>query len=195
MKTRHTILLSAAAACPVLIAPPPAAHARGQSPDGPQWGVPVEGLQMSVAAEGAGRTGTTELLFTIRNVGEKDIILNLGIMLANGKVQLPNRISLGLTDAGGRTREFHFFDRRYAVIAGRVDPYVVPLRSGSAYTLRLGLDNFCYSNAYEWDDASELSAGRYQIAARFEGNGATVSYLVAPSWAGKLQSNTLTLEK
>jgi hypothetical protein len=176
-----------------LLSPP--ASPRGQSAGGAQWGATVEGLQMSVAVADEGKAGEPELLFTIRNVGEKDVILNLGMMLANGKVQLPNRISFSLTDSDGKAREFHFFDPRHAVVAGRVDPYAVPLRSGSAYALRIGLDNFHYSNASEWGVASKLPAGRYQITARFEGDGAMLSYLVAPSWAGRLQSNTLTFEK
>ncbi len=79
---------------------------------------------------------------TVENVGDKDVVLNLGMMLANGRVLLPDAIRLILVDPDGKSRELHFADRRYPGITGRVDDYAVPLRAGSANTLRLSLGNF-----------------------------------------------------
>ena len=87
-------------------------------------------------------SSSTNLQLALRNVGEHDLNLNLGIMLGNGKVQLPDRIAIKFTDARGRTRLFKFGDLRYSVIAGRVDYYVVPLRVGSTYTLQFSLNQF-----------------------------------------------------
>lgn len=40
---------------------------------------------------------------TLENVGDKDAVLNLGIMLANGKVLLPDAIHLILIDSRGKS--------------------------------------------------------------------------------------------
>jgi len=53
------------------------------------------------------------------------LVLNLGSMLANGKVMFPEAVRLSLTDPAGYARELHFFDRRYPGIAGRVDDFIV----------------------------------------------------------------------
>ncbi|MDQ6786195.1 MAG: hypothetical protein M3033_05180 [Acidobacteriota bacterium] len=168
-------------------------QAKCQSPDSLQWGTIVDGLQMSVSIADSHKADVPELQFIIRNTGEKDTILNLGMMLANGKVQLPDRIGFNLADVNGKTRKFDFFDGKFAVVAGRVDDYIVPLRSGSMYGLKIGLDKFYSSSTNEI--GSKLPSGRYQITAQFEGDGAEVHELIINSWKGKLQSNTLTIEK
>lgn len=121
------------------------------------------------------------------------MVLNLGTMLANGKVQFPDKLGFNLTDATGKTRKFDFFDGKFGVIAGRVDDYIIPLRSGSIYGLKIGLDNLYSLSTNEI--GSKLPSGKYQITAQFEGDGANIRHLSANSWKGKLQSNTLTLEK
>ena len=106
---------------------------------------------------------------------------------------MPDHIRLKLTDAKGKTRELHFSDKRYPGIAGRVDDYVVPLRVGSVYTLKLPLSQFWSPATNEF--TLELTPGTYQISAQFEGSGAKhdSGKFVMNFWEGKLQSNTLTL--
>src|SRR5580698_4304158 len=72
-----------------------------------QWGPATAGLQMSLAVSLTNPVDP-EFEVTIRNVGEEDVCLTLGYMLANGKVQLPNQIHLRLVDASGRMRELDF---------------------------------------------------------------------------------------
>lgn len=125
--------------------------------------------------------------------------LNLGIMLANGKVQLPDRIRLSLIDAGGRRRELRFFDKRYPAIAGRVDDYAVPLRAGSTYILTLSLSQFWSPDTKEFQ--LKLSQGKSQIVAHFEGGKARTDNLDTPGiklmnfWEGVLLSNALAIER
>src|SRR3954468_14623281 len=87
----------------------PGAQVRLEADD---CGAAVDGLQMCLAQSGS------NFQFALRNVGDHDITLNLGIMLANGKVQLPDRLALKFTDAQGKTRLFTFSDKRYGFIAG-----------------------------------------------------------------------------
>ncbi|MFL6230443.1 MAG: hypothetical protein ACJ741_16855 [Pyrinomonadaceae bacterium] len=199
MKAPTTSVLCALCLCLSLSVSQSSARARRQSGDSLKWGAVGDGLQMSIASVGPRLSETPQLQVMFRNVGEHDITLNLGVMLANGKVQLPNRIGFNLTDSAGRTRKFDFFDGRYAAVAGRVDDYVVPLRAGSTYALNLGLDKFYSSGTNEF--ASKLPAGKYQITAQFEGVGAQALNLDTPGiglmnfWKGTLQSNTLMFEK
>lgn len=193
MKAQNRIILSPICICLFFSTLLSATSSRGQSLDSLQWGAIVDGLQMSVSIADSRKVGVPELQFIIRNVGEKDAILNLGMMLANGKVQLPDKVSFILTETNGKTRKFDFFDGRYPGVAGRVDAYIIPLRSGSMYGLKIGLDKFYSSSTNEI--RSQLPSGRYKIRAQFEGDGAEVRDLLINSWKGKLQSNTLTIEK
>src|SRR5688572_26462595 len=68
-------------------APAAAAAAAAAAADGlkEQWGLPTAGLQMSITASAKDRHGSPEFAVAIRNVGEQDIAVNLGLMLPNGK--------------------------------------------------------------------------------------------------------------
>jgi hypothetical protein len=153
----------------------------------------VNGIQMCLASSGP----TLDL--TLRNVGERDVTLNLGMMLANGKTQLPTRLAMKFTDAQGRMRIFQFADKKHSVVAGRLDDYVVPLRAGSAYTLQLTLDQFWCAETNEF--SIPLLQGENHLTAQFEGSGASAVNLDMPGvrlmnfWLGKLESNVLTLRR
>ncbi len=109
-----------------------------------------------------------EFNIAFENIGERDTVLYLGQMLSNGAVLLPEAIRLVATDANNRSTEFRFFDRRYAAIVRRTDPYLVPLRVGSIYSLKLNLGHFWHSG-YKLE--AHLPPGRYRISAQFEGRG------------------------
>jgi hypothetical protein len=189
MRIRSLIL--AASLSSVLIVSSADASRRSQGP--PDCGSAVAGLQMCLTSTGP------NLQLALRNVGDRDVTLNLGIMLGNGKAQLPNNISLNFTDARGKTRLFKFADKRYPGVAGRIDDYVVPLRAGSTYTLQLTLDQFwCYETK---EFSIPLVPGKNLLTAQFEGSGAKADNLDMPAikfmnfWVGKVESNTLTLER
>jgi len=139
------------------------------------------------------------LQLALRNVGDHDVTLNLGWMLANGKVQLPKYISINLTDGKGKTRLFQFSDKMHSNVAGRVDDYVVPLRVGSMYTLTLRLDQFWCQETMEFE--MNLLPGENRLTAQFEGRGAKQANLDMPAmrlmnfWLGKIESNTLIIER
>ena len=163
----------------------------GASSQSNDCGRAVKGVQMCLASSGA----NLELAF--RNVGDHDVMLNLGVMMSNGKVQLPNRVAIKFADARGKTRLFQFGDGRYPTVAGRLDDYVVPLRVGSTYTLQLTLDQFWCLETKEF--SIPLLSGDNFLTAQFEGTGANAVNLDMPGirlmnfWFGKVESNTLTL--
>lgn len=130
---------------------------------------------------------------TLKNVGDKDAMLNLGMMLANGRVLLPDAIRLILIDPDGKSRELHFADRRYPAVAGRVDDYAVPLRAGSAYTLRLSLGDFWCPKTNEF--RLDLKSGAYRVRSELAGTGALCvnsdmeGMKLMNFWKGTLQSD------
>src|SRR5258705_9790177 len=73
-----------------------------QSAHGLRIGISVSPGNLSQAA--------AEFSVALENTGDADFVLNLGSMLANGKVMFPDAIHLILSDPGGNTRELAFFD-------------------------------------------------------------------------------------
>lgn len=167
----------------------------GAVPVNAEWGDISEGLRMaiSLASENAA-TEKRRFAVTIENVGDSDVVLNLGYMLANGKVMYPAAVALILTDAQGHMRELRYFDSRYPAIAGRVDDFTVALRSGSMYMLRLSLDHYWSATG---DGRLTLEPGRHRIAARLDGTGASSFNLdtrgigLMNFWKGTLRSNAV----
>jgi hypothetical protein len=149
-------------------------------------------LKMSIRTSNAESADSLRVDVAFENLSDRDTVLNLGMMLANGRVQLPDAVRLILTDSGGRSRELHFSDKRYPGVAGRVDDYAVPLRAGSTYTLRLSLKDYWCPESEEF--ALELDPGRYSVRAEFTGNSAqhlnedTEGLKFLPFWTGKLRS-------
>ncbi|MBL7043046.1 MAG: hypothetical protein ISR77_30720 [Pirellulaceae bacterium] len=152
----------------------------------------IEGLELSILSVSADSNDPIRLKVVFENVSDRDIVLNLGMMLANGKVQLPEEIRLTLTDESGRSRQLHFSDRRYPGVSGRVDDYIVPLRAGSAYTLNLSLRDYWCPKSKEF--TLELKPERYTVRAEFTGKSArhlnsdTEGLEFMPFWTGKLKS-------
>jgi len=118
-------------------------------------------------------------------------------MLGDGSTA-PRAIHLVLSDAAGRTRDLDFFDRRHGLVAGRVDSFVVALRGGSTYVLRVRLDD--YWNVASGDPPLYFAPGTYQVAARFEGktpsnvNLDMGGLVLMKFWTGVARSNSVALE-
>jgi RNA polymerase sigma factor (sigma-70 family) len=103
------------------------------------WGEPHNGLRVGLAQEEkAGAAGGARLAVALENVGAGDLVVNLGAMLANGRKQYPSALRVTLTGA----KVVRHLRRTFTFVAGRVDPFVVPLPAGSRYTLRYDLAEF-----------------------------------------------------
>jgi len=95
---------------------------------------------------------------------------------------------LMLTDSAGLSRELHYRSRD-AGIAGRIDDYLVALRAGSAYTVRVSLED--YTRGVDM----KMPTGRYKIAAQLPGRRATGVNLdmqgvaLLNFWSGVVYSN------
>jgi hypothetical protein len=112
-------------------------------PPSQAWGPSADGLRIGISA-----ISTTvpslgpQFMVALQNISDTDFVVNLGFMLANGKVMFPEAVRLSLTDPAGDTRELQFFDRRYPAIAGRLDDFTVALRAGAAYEFPVSLDQY-----------------------------------------------------
>lgn len=194
MKILRALILLGATAW--LVTPNLCPVAASKQTDQLPWGQTSDGIQLSLAS--TDRDGL-KLLVSFRNVGDRDVTLNLGSMMGNGKVQLPNYIVINFTDAQGKERLFKFSDKKHLFIAGRLDDYVVPLRAGSIYTLTLTLDQFWCQETQEFE--IPLLPGENRLTAHFEGRGAKRLSPDLPAiklmnfWLGKVESNTLVIER
>lgn len=159
------------------------------------WSPASDGMRtaISIAKPGTATQRDVEFYLAFQNVGSKDFVLNLGMMMGNGKVQEPDAIRLILTDPNGQTREFQCSETR--LVAGRLDDLLAALPVGATYVLRLNLNKYCC-----FAPMVKLAAGRYRIAAHFQGRGAQYVNLDTPGirllnfWMGSMQTNPLEFQ-
>jgi len=159
------------------------------------WGPASAGLRMAVWTTPSDtiQAAAPHVHVGIENVGESDVVLNLGIMLANGRRMYPLAIALVLTDTTGKIRPLTYPD---PAVGGRVDDYLVALRAGSRYSLRLGLEQYYSTSADEYP--LKLAPGSYRIEARLAGREArainldTQGIALLNFWTGTLRSNVAT---
>ena len=165
--------------------------AQSVSPDPQAWGSEVSGLRMGIAAVGlTNAEAGTVFEVSLHNAGAQDFVVNLGLMIANGKTMFPHAVRLTLSDSAG-TRKLEYGGQN-PIRAGRIDDYVVALRGGSKYTLRVSLDHYFSPATKEY--RLKLQPGRYRVAAQFEGKGAITNNAdmrgvsLLNFWKGSLQS-------
>lgn len=154
----------------------------------------AEGLALSIQADSPESSGALRLRVTLENTGDKDVYLNLGTMLGNGRIQRPEAIRLLVVDGTGSQRELHYADKDVPGVAGRVDDYPVPLRTGSTYSVALELGDFWCPKTKE--HAIVLQPGTYEVRAQFEGAGAQHDGGIPslPYWTGTLESATTVVK-
>jgi hypothetical protein len=141
--------------------------------------------------------GLPKFKVELRNSGEDDLVLNVGVMLANGKKQYPNAISLVVTDSKEKSLELGLPGPFF--VAGRVDPLVLPLPSGATFSLPVDLANCLPVSPSEPDYKFE---GAYSIEARYTGKAVssqeanldTKGVALMPYWIGTVTSNRLPFD-
>jgi hypothetical protein len=154
-----------------------------------RWGAATQGLQLATAP--VRETWTVgedpEFHVSFRNSGTDDVFLNLGVILG-GRRHYPMAVSLLLAEPGGRQLEYRLSGPSF--VAGRMDDYVVPLRTRAIHELTLTLSEF---------HGLKLPKGRYQVSARFQGRGATITnsgqdWTGWNFWQGTLESRVAEFE-
>lgn len=129
------------------------------------WGGGDRGLRLGIrATTGPDRQIAFEVV--TENTGPDDFVLRFGAMLANGKVMWPQAITLELIDPAGAVTPLQFIDRRYGVVAGRLDDFLVSLRAGSRYSILTSLDDYPDPQAGR---PRRLAPGIYKVRAVLDG--------------------------
>jgi hypothetical protein len=132
----------------------------------------------------------------MENTGDKDLMLNLGKMFKNGKVMTPDAIQLILVDSKGESKELRFANFKHPGVAGRIDDFIVPLRAGSTYSLRLSLSDYCCLKTKEFQLAP---TGDYRIHAILKAKDAhyvnldTEGIKLMNFWTGTLTSAPIVM--
>jgi hypothetical protein len=155
-------------------------------------------MNVSLDATEVGQSKVPKFRVELRNAGEDDLILNLGIMLANGRKQYPKDIVLIVTDSQGKARRFDL--RVPGLIAGRVDPLIVPLPVGSTFSIAVDLDKYWAAASKEFE--YKVKPGTYYLEAQFSDRGVTQQeakldakgIALMPYWTGSITSNRLRFE-
>ncbi len=161
---------------------------------------PVEGkavgglrLRLEFPPAESGKKLQSQCNLVLENVGDSDLNVLLGISLANGKSYHPVAIRLFARSKGNKTRTLIYPQPR---VAGRIDPFVLPLLAGSSYVLPCEFDK--YADA-ETGAPIDLTSKDYQITAELHGEAVTKTnqdmqgLALTPYWQGKVRSNEVQL--
>ncbi len=149
-------------------------------------------LRLVLAQE---KEGTPSLVAQLINSGSQPLILNIGMMLANGRQQFADRIQLQLTRPDKTVLHLHMLGP--GVIAGRIDPMVIPLPPNAAYSVKLALNQYCAPKEHVWK--LDLPPGSYALRAEYTGVGVPQratnldmqGLSLMPYWTGTIQSGVL----
>lgn len=164
-------------------------------------GTAVSGFQVAVSF-GQNRPEKSTFLIELRNVGNNDLTLNLGIMVGNG-THYPTALNLIVTDEQGRVR-------RLVVdappLGGRVYTWVLHLAVGSTFNIPIDFVDSTFSipivgllENCPLYPIYKLSPGTYSVQAEFKGTRDTRALLDLPGistpyWEGTATSNQLRIE-
>ena len=134
----------------------------------------------------------------LQNAGKRDLTLNLGIALANGKKQYPDALVLLITDPEGKARQFDLIGP--AGVAGRLDPLILPLPVGCTFSLPVDLGKYWAAQSKEFE--YKFRPGRYSIQARLTGRAVSQQeanldvkgIALMPYWTDTATSNLLPFD-
>jgi hypothetical protein len=167
-----------------------ALNPRGQASD-----EPVGGLQIAVFLDPdeSEHGKVPKFRVELRNVGEDDMILDLGGM--NGKKQDPKNIALTLFDTRGRS--LHLMDlTQPTYAAGWVGPMFLALPAGSRFSIAVDLARYWLPPVTDDEFEKPLAPGTYWLQAQISVKGDSQAERefgcgVRSSWSGTISSNRL----
>ena len=130
------------------------------------------------------------------NIGNHDLVLNLGMMLANGRQQYADSIHLILRDVQNSIKMLDL--KGPPIVTGRVDPFVVPLPKGARIILPIDLAEYWVQKQHVFD--IQLEPGQYFLTAEYRGE--RVNFVNSdmrgisrmPYWLGRVNSMETAFE-
>jgi hypothetical protein len=168
------------------------------------WGAP-EGGEVAGETKGAIRisieaipsnAGSERVKATVTNGGEADQLVNLGVMLGNGKDMFPSGIVLECLAADGKKLDIV---REPFHVAGRMDPLIVPLPAGASWSVTLPLRRMTGKGP---KGPERIEPGTYRVravlggkpVAKGETNGDAEGLATWRFWTGTARSGETTVE-
>jgi len=154
------------------------------------WGSAVNGVRMGIAI---GSGSNPEIHVTVRNIDDQPLLLPFGALIGPGLYDFRFRAVLNVN---GKDRRV-IYAGAGGMVAGRVDPLVVPLVPSASYTVRIPLALF-----YVLDGSEKLEtfvSKRCQMRVELDVENPTCPLYGYPNpnmiqcWQGKVVSNVLRL--
>ena len=137
-----------------------------------------------------------------QNVGDKALVLELGVRSNTDRFLFPVRLMLD--DSDGHRMDLRLNDSD-PITSGRLHDLTVPVPAGATHVVRVNLEKYVARTAvsplYMPASGLALGAGHYRITSQFEGVGfpalghpANTPPPVLPLWVGTLRSNVLDFD-
>lgn len=140
-----------------------------QKPNSRDWGSATNGLQMRISVDSSAieQSKVPKFRVELRNVGEKDLLLNLGTKSLDGRHQYLTAVSLILEDEQG---ELQWLELKRSVPVGDpgTETLSLPLPVGAVFSFPADLDDYRLATSKE-SAAQKLEPGTYLIAAHLNG--------------------------
>lgn len=130
----------------------------------------------------------------ISNIGNRDLVVNLGFMVGNGRQQYADSIHLILRDA---QNSIDMLDLKGPpIVSGRVDPFIVPLPKAARISLPIDLAEYWIEKRHVYD--IHLQPGQYFLSAEYRGE--KVSFVnpdmpgisLMHCWLGRVKSTEIS---
>jgi hypothetical protein len=123
----------------------------------------------------------------IENVSDQAIILDMGIMLGNGKMQYVTAVHLILVDSAGVALPLELIGP--ATVAGRIDALTVPLPARATFSFPVDLRSYACRKKDVWKVT--LPPGHYHLSAEYAGVSVPTLCLL-PLWIGQVHSSAIS---
>jgi hypothetical protein len=146
----------------LLLAGVASAQGSRQSP----WGREQNGLRMAIypSSPPGVRSPGSRFIVAFQNMGKTDLALNLGVSLANGRTQYPDKVVLVVADPNGP----HTLTLRKPGVKGSASPFIVSLAAGSTTSFSVNLEDYWAAPSGNFD--TKLKPGYpYTIEGSFAG--------------------------
>jgi hypothetical protein len=139
-----------------------------QEPNAKEWGAVANGLQMRISLDQAVNEQFKVPRFRVelRNVGAKDLLLNLGTKSRDGRRQYLTAVSLVLVDAH-RGSQWLELKRTVPVSHAGTEALSLPLPVGASFSFPVNLDDYWVATSEELDHRPK--PGTYLVAAHLNG--------------------------
>lgn len=156
----------------------------------PEWGKPIHGLRLGIAAEMASPESESRLLATLENTGDSNLTILLGASSGNGPVY---NLTFSARNAQGKACEVLNLTGGPGV-GGFVSPLTVELAPGKRYEIGLPMKKLiCVANRTDLA-LDVLLRRRFSVSAslRVDDQGAAWANLIHP-WLGIIRSGDLAI--